>query len=394
MIPADAKPFRGGTRVLVASLGVAALGLAGFVIGLLVDAKQALASYLIAYEFAVTVVLGLLAFVMAGYVMNAKWPAAVRRVVEMGFSTMPLLGLLYVPLFWSASRLYPWAHPERIADHHTRQIVLHKQPMMNAPFFYARAVAFLLVWTLLAEYLRRASLRMDRPNPPSHTDRLRAVSSVALPFIGLTGTFAAFDWLMSLSPDFYSTMYGLYVLTGGFVGAIGLIAIMMFASQSAGFLVGVKRSHWYAIGRLLFAFLIFWAYTGFFQYMLIWIANKPIEAKFYIERLEPGDRWTSLFLIYGHFLAPWLILMSYAVKRQRVTVTAMGAWLFACHYVDIHWLVGARRGEGSPWRWQDVPPLLLILGLSTAFAVWRQRGHLLSAYYDPDYAVGIEYESR
>jgi hypothetical protein len=389
----DSTEFRGGGRLIAGALVAAAAGAIGFVIGLFTDVRQTLAAYLIAWFFAVTVVLGLMLFVLAARAMNAVWPTAVRRVVEAGFAVMPLLLLLYLPLFWSAERLYPWTHPERIADRALREIVLHKQPVMNAPFFYARAVIFLVFWVAVAEVLRRASLRMDRPSPPDRADRLRAFSSLALPLTGITATFAAFDWIMSLSPDFYSTMFGLYVLAGGFVGAIGLIAVAMTLSQQAGFLAGVTRSHWYAVGRLLFAFLIFWAYTGFFQYMLIWIANKPPEAKFYIERFQPGDLFTSWFLVIGHFALPWLALLSYVIKRSRETVTILGAWIFACHYVDVHWLVGARRGA-SPWQWQDLPALLLVCGACVAFAVWRQRGHLLSPYYDPDYAAAVAYESR
>jgi hypothetical protein len=330
---------------------------------------------------------------MGAHAMNAAWPTAIRRLCELGFSATPLLILLYVPLLWS-TRLYPWAHPERVADHHRRELVLHKLPVMNAPFFFVRAFAFLLLWTLVAELLRRWSLDMDRPGAPSLKDRLRAFSCALLPLVGITGTFAAFDWIMSLSPDFYSTMYGLYVLSGGFVAAVGLVAIMMMAAQRAGWLVEVNRSHWYAIGRLLFAFLIFWAYTGFFQYMLVWIGNRPIEARYYIERFRPGDLWTSWFLVVGHFFVPWLILLSYAVKRHRSSVTALGAWLLAAHYVDIHWLVGARRDDAQAWQWPDAPALLLVGGLCVAFALWRQRGRLLSAIHDPDYAVGIHYESR
>jgi hypothetical protein len=390
----DAVPFDGGRAAILVALAVAAVGAAGFVAALVVDPRQAFAGYLIAYFFAVTVLIGLLAFVMGGYAMNAVWPTAIRRVVEAAFGCMPLVALLYVPLFWSADRLYPWAHPERVGDHHTRELVLHKQALMNAPFFYVRAVVFIVAWTVVAELLRRWSLRMDRADAPDLKPRLRAFSSLLLPIVGLTGTFASFDWVMSLSPDFYSTMYGLYTLSGGFVAAVGLIAIALFAAQRGGWLVQVERSHWYALGRLLFAFLIFWAYTGFFQYLLIWIANKPIEAKFYLERIKPGDRWTSWFLVYGHFAAPWLVMLSYAVKRHRASVTAMGVWILACHYVDVHWLVAADRGAGAPWKWQDAPPFLLIVGLSVAFAVWRQRGQLLSAYYDPDYVDATHYESR
>ena len=390
----DAEPFRGGGRAIAVALAVAAVGLVGFVVALALDPRQALAGWLIAYFFAVTVIVGLLAFVMGAHAMNAAWPTTVRRICEVALGATPLVTVLYLPLFWSATRLYPWGNPERVAEHHRRVLVEHKAAVMNAPFFYARAVAFLVVFTIAAELLRRWSLDMDRPAPRDLKPRLRAFSAVMLPLVGLCGTFAAFDWVMSLSPDFYSTMYGLYALSGGFVAAVGLLAILVAAAQRGGWLVHVRRSHWYALGRLLFAFLIFWAYTGFFQYMLIWIANKPVEARFYIERIKPGDRWTSWFLVYGHFLVPWLVMLSYFVKRHRATVTGMGAWLLACHYVDVHWLVGADRGAPTPWRWEDAPPLLVIGGLSVAFALWRQRGRLLTAYYDPDYVEGTHYESR
>ncbi|HZS37043.1 MAG TPA: hypothetical protein VFF06_09455 [Polyangia bacterium] len=391
----DAEPFSGGFRVIVWSLTLAAIGLGFSILGWIVDARQMFASYLIAYFFVVTVALGLMAFLMGAHAMSAAWPATVRRLAESGLGAMPLVGALYVPLFFAPAFLYPWARPESVADPAARALLDHRVRIwLHRPMFDVRAVCYVLVWVIAALLLRRWSLAMDRPGAPDLRARLRKLSCGILPLVGIAGTFAAFDWVMALSPDFYSTMYGLYTLAGGFVAALGLLAILMYAAQRAGFLAGVRVSHWYAIGRLLFAFLIFWAYTAFFQYLLIWIANRPIEAKFYLERIQPGDRGTSWFLIFGHFAAPWLLLLSYEVKRRRATVTLLGAWLLACHYVDIHWLVGARRAPAAPWQWQDAPALMLVGGLTVAFAVWRQRGRLLSAYHDPDYAAGLAYESR
>jgi hypothetical protein len=256
----DREPFFGARRALHISLAVAALGFAGCLVGLFVDARQTLAAWLIAWFFAATVALGLLAFVLAGYVMSAVWPTPLRRVAEAGFSSLALLAALWTPLLFAIHRLYPWAHPERITEPRLRALVEHKTPIMNPPFFLVRAILFLILWVAVAEILRAASLH---PRPTK--DRVRAFSSVALPLVGLTGTFAAFDQLMSLSPDFYSTMYGLYLLSGGFVAAVGVISVAAFAAQRAGRLAAVNVSHWYALGRLLFAFLIFWAYTGFFQ---------------------------------------------------------------------------------------------------------------------------------
>jgi hypothetical protein len=272
-------------------------------------------------------------------------------------------------------------------------MVEHKLPVMNRAFFSVRGVFYVGFWTFVGECLRRWSLKMDRPDPPDHKTRLRKFSSALLPLVGITGTFAAFDWLMSLSPVFYSTMYGLYVLAGGFVASIGLLALLLYLAQERGYLVELGRSHWYAIGRLLFAFLVFWAYTGYFQYMIIWIGNKPIEVIYYLDRFRPGERWATWFLIVGHFVVPWLILLLYWVKRHRGTVALLGGWLLASHYVDVHWLVGPlRSGEG--WRWQEAPALAAIGGLCVAFALWRQRGKLLAPVHDPDYPRGVAYESR
>jgi hypothetical protein len=391
------EPFRGGRRLLVWSLAACAVGAVLSIVGFAVNARQTFAAYLIAYFFVVTIELGLLAFVMGAHAMSATWPAAIRRLPEAALGAMPLVAVLYIPLLFAPKWLYPWAHPESVTDRATRTLLEHKLVWLNTPFVESRAVVYVAVWVLVAFLLRRESFAMDRAKDgeaaPDRRDRLRALSCALLPLVGITGTFAGFDWVMSLSPDFYSTMYGLYVLSGGFLGALGFLAVLVFAVERAGLLTGIQRSHWYALGRLLFAFLIFWAYIGFFQYLLIWIGNKPVEARFYIERIKPGDRWTSWFLVFGHFAAPWLVLLSYAVKRHRASVAALGAWLLVCHYIDVHWLVGADRGA-PPWQWQDAGALLFIGGATVACAVWRQRGRLLAATHDPDWAAALAYESH
>jgi hypothetical protein len=398
----EARPFSGAPRVVRAALAAAAVGLVATAIGCVFDPVGTAASYLTAFSFVMTVAIGLITFVMSVHAMNATWPAVIRRVAEMGLAVMPVLLLLAVPLGFALSQLYPWMHPERVADARMREAVLHKLPIMNAPFVIGRAVGYLGCFALSAWWLRAASLAMERSEGDpavrarralAEKARLRKVSSVGLPIIGLAGTFAAFDWLLSLSPDFTSTMYGLYVLAGGFLGALGLVAVMTTLAQRSGYLPFINSSHVYALGRLLFAFLIFWAYCGYFQYLLIWLGNKPVEVRFYLERFRPDDPVTSWFLVGGHFALPWLILLSYEVKRDRRAVTALGAWLLACHYVDIHWLVGPRSG-GPPWRWQDLPALLLVGGVCVATALRLQRGRALYAFADPDLEPAMGYESH
>ncbi len=390
----DDRIFSGGERALRVSLIATVVGLVLTLIAFLVDARQAAHAYLIAYTFAVSVAIGAAAFVMAAHAMGAQWPVVVRRVCESCAATLPLLGILSIPLLASIGLLYPWMHPERITDPRAHALLVHKLPFMNAPLFCVRAVIYLGLWSLIAILLRRWSLRMDAPDAPDLRPRLRAFSSALLPALGITGTFAAFDWLMSLSPVFYSTAFGLYLLAGGFVAFIGLLAVLLRIAQNAGFLVAANRSHWYAIGRLLFAFLVFWAYIAFFQLLIIWLGNKPIEITFYLDRMHGIDRILSGFLVVGHFAVPWLFLLSYWVKRDPTSLVLLGAWVLFSHYLDVHWLVGAARAPQSSFHWSDAAALLFVAGACVAFAIRAQRGRLLAAVHDPSWTAGAAYESR
>jgi hypothetical protein len=391
---ADDRIFSGGGRAMRNSLYAAAIGGIALCVAFLVDARMAAHAYLIAYCFAVSVAIGAAAFVMAAHAMNAQWPVVLRRVCESCAATLPLLALLSIPLLASIGLLYPWMHPEQVTDPRAHALLVHKLPYMNAPLFCVRTVIYVGLWALIAILLRRWSLQMDRPGAPDLRPRLRAFSSALLPPLGITGTFAAFDWLMSLSPVFYSTAFGLYLLAGGFVAFIGLLAVLLRIAQHHGFLVAANRSHWYAIGRLLFAFLVFWAYIAFFQLLIIWLGNKPIEITFYLQRMHGIDRALSGFLVVGHFAVPWLILLSYWVKRDPSSLTLLGAWTLLSHYLDVHWLVGAARAPQCSFHWSDAAALLFVAGACVAFAIRAQRGRLIAAVHDPSWAAGAAYESR
>jgi hypothetical protein len=380
------RAFHGGRRLIWVSLALALAGAVALLVGRAVDGRQAAASYLVAYVYVMTVLLGLLFFVLSAHVMGAGWPVAVRRLAESGLGAMPIAVLLFIPVGASLEALYPWTHPER-ASGSLAELLRHRSPVMNGPFFLIRAVAYLLSFAITAELVRRGSLAMDRPSPPDLRRRLRAQSSAFLPLVGVTGSFAGFDWVMSRAHIFFSTMYGLYVLSGGFLASLGLLALLMWSAERAGLVDDLRRPHWYAIGRLLFAFLIFWGYIGYFQYMIVWLGNKPSEAGYFAERWGRHAA-TTWFLIYGHFAVPFALLLQYWIKVRRATVSAIGAWLLACHFIDVKWLVG------GPWSWQDAAALALVGGLSVACATWRQRGRLVAAVYDPDYERAVAYESR
>jgi hypothetical protein len=265
---------------------------------------------------------------------------------------------------------------------------------MRPGFVIGRAIFYLAIWLAICIGLRRFSLAMDRDDAPDLRPRLRAFSAVLLPALGITGSWAAFDWLMSLSPDWYSTMFGLYVLSGGFLGALALLVVLLVSAQQSGRLEGIGRSHYYALGRLLLAFVVFWGYVAYFQFFLIWIADKPIEARWYVDRVRSGYRWVTACLVVGHFLIPFFALLSHAVKQRGRVLRVIAIWLLAGHYLDMHWLVAPARRTGPVFHWLDAAALSCVVGFSLAFAVWRQRGHALAAARAPDYVRALEYSSQ
>jgi hypothetical protein len=390
------RPFGGGGRAFAGALLAGLLGTVLLIIGLISDPQQVFFSYLVAYAYLFTLVLGAAAFVMSMHAASAVWSTAVRRLAEAVMALLPLLLILVIPIFAGAGWLYPWMHPERIARAEVRDLVLHKRPYMNLPFVIVRAGIYFAFFLAVGLCLRRWSLRMDRPGEERELlrvkGRMRVLSSVALPFLAVLGTMASWDWLMSLSPNWYSTMFGLYYLAGGFVTALALISLLAVRAQRAGYLE-LNDSHLYALGRLMLAFLVFWAYTAYWQYALSWIANKPIEAEWFWKRSRGGYGAVGLFIVFGHFGLPFLVLLSYSIKRRAWGITALALWIAASHYFDVHWIVAAARERPNPFSWLDAAAVLALGGWSLAFALWRQRGVLVAPIHDPTFARALEYRS-
>ena len=382
-----------GSRLIRWSLGAAVLGTAGLLIGAAVDRAQLFLAYLVAYAYVASIAVGALIFLMIGHAMRAGWPVAVRRLTETITAVMPLLAVLFVPLLFGLSTLYPWLRPDTVASEHARHLIEHRRPYLNLPFFLVRAALYLAIWIAVAALLRRWSLRRDAGARTDDGPRMQALSAGALPAVGLAMSFASFDWLMGLEASWYTTMYPVYYFAGGFLGAIALLTIAAFAAQRAG-LVPLGESHYYALGRLLLAFTIFWAYAAFFQFMLIWIANIPEEAEFYTVRMRAPWSVVSVMLLVLNFALPFLVLLSYRLKRRPAYLTAVAVWLLAFHYVDVHWLAAPTfRGEGLTYHWLDLAALAAVGGASVAFAAWRLRGRPALPVNDPRLPEALRYES-
>ncbi len=403
-----AVPVFAGRKVILASAAACVLGFALLAVGLAIDPARAWLSYLMALAFAISTSVGGLILLMIGYAANARWMAVVRRPMELVALPLPALAVLFVPVLFGLEH-YPWHTPPPGLAAHELEILAHRAPFMSTAGYAIRAAAYFAVFITAATLLRRWSVRRDGGGeggpaepppgePPPGEDALgreRRLACAMLPAVGLALTFAAIDWIMSLQPIWYSSIFGVYVFAGGFLAAIALVTILAARLWARHGGAGpITPNHFYALGRLLFAFTVFWAYAAFFQGMLIRIANKPEEVTFYLQRT--GGAWAVFvwILIAGHFALPFLFLLPRAVKFRPRAMAGAGAWLIAMHLVDTYWLVIPSRVQGTlVVHWLDLAALAAVIGAAVAFAAWRQHGIALIARRDPFLADGAAYRS-
>ncbi len=384
---------RGGGVFALVSLLVGLGGTAVMVPAFVSDPERAYHSYLTAYVFVASAVVGTLGFVMIAHAANTTWPVVMRRLGEATIAALPLVTLLFVPVLLGLRRLYPWMSPGAFPDP-VRSALVHRQPFMNARFFTVRAAGYLVIWSLMSLRLRGLSLALDRGGTGAViSGRLRRMSYVGLVVLTITVAFAGFDWLMSLDAEFASTMFGAYFVGTCLFGGTAWLVLLLAAADMRGFSPPFDESHYHALGRLLLAFLIFIGYLAFFQYLLCWIGNKPDEISYYLARRHGAYGWESLFLVLGHLFLPFFALLSFSLKRRRRTLVPVAAWCLFAHYLHCHWLVTPTSPRPG-FSWLDLAALAAVTGLTFAFASVLQRGKSAIPTLDPRYVASVAYRSR
>jgi hypothetical protein len=372
------------------------VGLVLFVVGLFIEPRQALTSYVFAYATVFTVVLGALIQLLMSHVTGARWFTVMRRVALGISGAMPAVVLLALPIFFGVAAIYSWTSPATL-PREARLIVERKEAWLNAPFFIARGVVYLAAWVIVDAIVRRSSLGMDRSDGTSAANvagRVRRLSAIGLVVVGLTMTFASFDWLMALDPTWYSTVYGVYVFAGGYLAALGLIAVISrTASGPAAPLNGaVTPEHFGALGKLQLTFVIFWGYIAFSQFLIIWIGDIPLDASWYVTRGAGSWGTLALIVVAGQFAIPFLVLLPRATKRRPSLMWALGVLLLTAHVLDVYWLVlPSLHPTRITFSWLDLASLLMVGGFATAFASWRARGVRALPIGDPYLAPAMSY---
>ena len=384
------------TRVERNAMIAGVVGLVLLVIGVVIEPRQALTSYVFAYATVFTIVLGALMQLMMSQVTGARWFTVMRRIALGISGAMPAVVVLALPLFVGVAAIYSWTSPASL-PHEARSIVERKGAWLNAPFFVVRGVVYLAVWVLIDAIVRRWSLRLDAMNgmiAADATRKIRRLSALGLVIVGLTMTFASFDWLMSLDPTWYSTVYGVYVFAGGFLAALGLIGVIARnASRPGAALDGaVTPEHFGALGKLQLTFVIFWAYIAFSQFLIIWIGDIPLDSSWYVTRGSGSWGTLALVVVFGQFVVPFCVLLPRTFKRRPVVLWEIGILLLAMHALDVYWLVlPSLHPAGISISWLDIAALLMVGGFATAFAVRRARGVQPVPVGDPYLGTSIRY---
>jgi hypothetical protein len=302
------------------------------------------------------------------------------------------MAALFLPVLLGLHDLYLWTVPGA-AEHDP--LLRWKAPYLNVPFFLVRAALYFGSWSFIALLYYRGSRGQDATGDPRVSARLRRLAGPAIIVLALTQTFASFDWIMSLTPHWYSTMFGVYFFAGSFVGFIALLSVVAVAMRHAGLLSAIiSAEHLHDVGKLLFAFTAFWAYIAFSQFFLMWYANLPEETIWFKARMEGSWMQVSLFLMAGHFVAPFFYLMGRTVKRKGVTLAAGGAWLLAMHFVDLYWqIMPTLHPEGLRPSALDVAALVTVGGCFVAAASWLLRRQALVPLRDPRLAESLAFEN-
>lgn len=356
-------------------------------VGAFTDPRMFFASWLTSFAFWTTILLGALFFVMLQHATAAVWSVVTRRAAEALSLALPVMLLCFIPLLFGLHDLYHWSHTEEVASDH---LLAWKAPYLNTTFFIVRGLLFFAAWIVLAWVLHRRSVRQDVDGDVSHTLAMRKISAGGIFLFAFTVTFAGFDWLMSLNPHWYSTIFGVYVFVGGFLTSMAVLMLIFQALRGQGMLadvVGIEHHH--DFGRMLFAFTVFWAYIAGSQYYLIWYANIPEETVWFLTRWENGWKPVSLALIFLHFLVPFLALLFFRVKRNALLLRIIAGLLVVMHFVDMFWIVMPTFGPGVRFSWMHLTSALGIGGLVLSAFWLRYTAHRAVPVGDPHLADSI-----
>jgi hypothetical protein len=363
------------------SLWVFALGAILVIAAAFVDRQELIRSYLYAYVFWTGMALGCLGILLMHHTVGGKWGMVIRRFCEAGARTLPFMAILLIPVLVSMGSLYVWTQPQARQDANIQS----KTAYLNVPFFIVRAVIYFAIWTFYARILSKWSREQDRTGDEILIGKMRAWSAPGLIVFTFSASFALFDWIMSLEPRWFSTIYGAMFLIGQVLEAFALvIMIVVVLGRVPPFSDYLTPQHYHDLGNMLFAFTILWAYLSFSQYLIIWAGNLPDEIPWYLNRLNHGWAAIGALLILLHFCLPFALMLQRPVKRRPNLLFKLCVFMLAMRIVDVYWIVApAFYSRHIQVKWTDFAAMLAVGGLWLILFFRQLRSRPLLPLNDP-----------
>jgi len=371
------------------ALAIGAVAGIASIAGAVADPLQFFRSYLVAWLFWLGLGLGSLGIVMLHHITSGSWGFAIRRLLESGMRTLPLLAILFVPIAIGMPKLYVWTDAAAVA---VDPLLAHKAGYLNTTMVLARTVLFFALWIGSAALLLLLSRKSDRTGDPRHLRRARAISGPLIGVYGVTMTLASVDWAMSLEPHWFSTMYGVIFVVGQVLTTFAFsIVAASWLRKHAPFDRWISCEHFHDLGNLTFAFLLLWAYTQFSQYLIIWSGNVAEETPWYIARTTGGWRPVALIVVVFHFAVPFLLLLWRRIKRDTKSLPFVALFLIAMRYVDVYWIVQPSFHPGElSIHWLDAATPVAIGGFWLASFVQGLKGRPLVSLQDAHLEGSLE----
>jgi hypothetical protein len=354
-------------------------------------------SWLVGFLFWLGLTTGSLTLLMLQYTTGGNWGRMGRRFWEAAAGNLLLMFLLWLPIAFGMKQLFPWTHPDVAATLGAQKIHYY----LNAPFFLARAVFYFVGWGLLYLFLMRWSRKEEAGvSTPAQLVRVQNVSGFGIVFYAVTITFASIDWAMSLKPEWWSTVWGMLFMVGQVLSTLCFtIALLVKLAPVEPLSRVFKIDFLHDFGKLMFAFVVLWAYLSFSQWLIIWSGNMLSEIRWYLMRLHGGWQYFGTLLIFVHFVFPFALLLSRSLKRHGPRVMAIALLILVMRLVDLFWLTAPNFYPGdtvafSHFGWVDGAMYVIcpiaIGGIWLFFFFGRLQKRSLLPVNDPHFVEMLE----
>ncbi len=376
-------------KVQKTGLLFAGVGLLLILVSYFVDPRREAFNNVIGLTFFASIAIGALVLVGLEYISGAVWSVPFRRVSEFISSSLPLVLVFAVPLFLMMGMVFHWTHPEVVS---ADKLLAGKSPYLNIPFFIGRTIGVILILYIFYAVFTRNSRKQDETKDQSLTKTNVKLSALFIPVAGIGLTLLSIDWIMSLEPHWYSTIFGVYYISATLLAGLAATTYAAVSLNENGYLMpGVNKDHYYSLGALMFGITNFWAYIAFSQFLLIWYANIPEESIWFVMRWEGGWKYISVLLILVRFIIPYAGLLSQPSKSDPKRLKNISIFILAAHFFDLYWLIMPTFSKTVVFSFYELGFPLFVVGVIILVFYYQAKKHNLAPVGDPKLQRSLDF---